>query len=150
MMVKNHFQYTHSQDTPTSPRDSSAPAPHENRCDHIASNLPHLFSFPTAGHDDSARTQAIQHAAKLIKNSRQIKNHDDTAAVRELDRTIDETSEKLLAWAEGAAAAASALPDGEECRARQRQVFPSGGVSLAFWLFGFWLFGNINITESLP
>lgn len=76
--------------------------------------------------------QAVQRATRLIKSSHQM-NPDDTAAQREVDETIDETSGRVLAWAEGAAAAAAgtgAVAGGEnEDKHRQLQVLPSGKVN---------------------
>lgn len=104
---------------------------------------PHLF--PTVSKRITSM-QAVQRAAKLIKNSRQI-NHDDAAAKRELDHTIDETSRRVLAWAEGAAAAAAAVAGGEdENKDRQRQALPSGEVGPFFFCF---CWGCLHRTVNL-
>lgn len=58
-------------------------------------------------------------------------NPDDTAAQRGVDEAIDETSGRVLAWAEGAAAAAAGAVAGveDEDEHRQLQVLPSGKMN---------------------
>lgn len=79
--------------------------------------------------------------------------------MRELDNAIDETSRRVLAWAEGAAVAAAAVPGGEDQdQDRQRRVtVPSGGIqfsplhslALLLGLYKFHIVGNVTPPSAL-